>query len=181
MNGNGFEREYFEWMYRLVCGDRYGEINSYKKLLSYLHDVEFTYIIPKDANRAEDGIDLRYRFTYDYAGEEDTSCCRIMGPCSVFEMLVALAIRCEETIMDDPNYGNRTAQWFWRMINNLGLGSMTDKRFDKNYVDDVMFNFLNRRYSPDGRGGLFTIRDCDCDLRRVEIWLQLLWYLDTIT
>jgi hypothetical protein len=146
----------------------------------YLHDVEFTYSIPKDANRAEDGIDLRYRFTYDYAGVEDAEC-YIFGPCSVLEMMVALAVRCEETIMDDPGYGDRTSQWFWRMINNLGLGSMTDRRFDKYYVEDVVSDFLNRRYSPDGRGGLFTIRGCDSDLRRVELWIQLLWYLNTIT
>lgn len=82
--------------------------------------------------------------------------------------------------MDDPNVGNRTAQWFWSMINNLDLGSMTDSRFDKRFVDERLDIFLNRKYEPDGKGGLFRIRGCDRDLRTVEIWYQLCWYLDSI-
>ena len=39
---------------------------------------------------------------------------------------------------------------------------------------------MNRTYSPDGDGGLFTVRNCDRDLRNVEIWIQMCWYLDTI-
>ena len=110
MRHKNVEQEYFEWLYDLVCDNRYSEGYSYRKLLSYLHDVEFTYTIPKDSNRAEDGLDLRYRFAYntgrEYAEEY------LDGPCSVLEMMVALAIRCEECIMDDPKYGNRTGQWF---------------------------------------------------------------------
>ena len=55
--------EYFEWLYRLVCGDRYSNAISYKKLLVYLHRTEFTYLLSKDKNRAADGVDLRYRFS----------------------------------------------------------------------------------------------------------------------
>ena len=39
--------------------------------------------------------------------------------CSVLEMMVALAICCEETYMDNPNIGNRTGQWFWNMVKNI--------------------------------------------------------------
>lgn len=169
--------EYFEWMCGLICGNRYAEAVSYRKLLAYLHSIEFTYSIPRDKNRAEDGLDLRYRFTYEtnIKHAEDY----IHGPCSVLEMMVALAIRCEENIMDDPSYGNRTGQWFWGMIVNLGLGFMTDSRFDEKFVDDVIFRFLNREYEPNGKGGLFTVRNCKYDLRTVEIWYQMCWYLDT--
>ena len=169
--------EYFEWMCGLICGNRYAEAVSYRKLLAYLHSIEFTYSIPRDKNRAEDGLDLRYRFSYEtnIKHAEDY----IHGPCSVLEMMVALAIRCEENIMDDPSYGNRTGQWFWGMIVNLGLGFMTDSRFDEKFVDNVIFRFLNREYEPDGKGGLFTVRNCKYDLRTVEIWYQMCWYLDT--
>ena len=169
--------EYFEWMCGLICSNRYAEAISYRKLLAYLHNIEFTYSIPRDKNRAEDGLDLRYRFAYEtnIKHAEDY----IHGPCSVLEMMVALAIRCEENIMDDPSYGNRTGQWFWSMIVNLGLGFMTDSRFDEQFVDDVIFRFLNREYEPDGKGGLFTVRNCKYDLRTVEIWYQMCWYLDT--
>ena len=169
--------EYFEWMCELICSNRYAEAVSYRKLLAYLHSIEFTYSIPRDKNRAEDGLDLRYRFAYEtnIKHAEDY----IHGPCSVLEMMVALAIRCEENIMDDPSYGNRTGQWFWGMIVNLGLGFMTDSRFDEQFVDDVIFKFLNREYESDGKGGLFTVRNCKYDLRTVEIWYQMCWYLDT--
>lgn len=173
------EREYFNWLCDLVCGYRYSPENSYDELLSYLHQTEFTYIIPKDSNRAEDGIDLRRRFVYVHDIEDLSDL--LDGPCSILEMMVALAIRCEETIMDDPSIGDRTGQWFWKMIVNLGLGSMSDRYFDITYVEDVIDKFLNRDYEPDGRGGLFTVRYCDCDMRDMEIWYQLCYYLDTIT
>jgi hypothetical protein len=95
-------------------------------------------------------------------------------------MMVALALACEEDIMDNTSYGNRTGQWFWGMIVNLGLGSMTDGRYDERRVDEIIDRFLDRDYEPNGEGGLFTIRHCDRDLRDVEIWHQLCWYLDSI-
>lgn len=169
---------YFEWLFNLLCRGRYSDKISYRKLLTYLHHTEFIYLIKKDENRAEDGLNLRYRFAqkYDY---DDVS--RYLDePCSVLEMMTALAIRCEETIMDNPNMGDRMGQWFWEMIVSLGLGSMLDDRFDKCLVESILRKFLNREYAPDGRGGLFTIRNCSYDLRDVEIWYQLCWYLDTI-
>lgn len=169
---------YFEWIYELVCRNRYAKQISFRKLLMYLHSTEFTYFVPNDDNRAEDGIDLRDRFILSN-GYED-GCNYLDGPCSILEMMVALAIRCEESIMDDPGFGDRTNQWFWGMIVSLGLGSMTDDRFDKGYVADAVERFLNREYAPNGKGGLFTIRNCTRDLRTIEIWYQMCWYLDTI-
>ena len=170
---------YFEWMYDLVGENRYSKSISYRKLLMRLHDTEFIFLIQKDENRAKDGLNLRYRFAYDHPDIEDAES-YLKGPCSVLEMMIALAIRCEENIMDDPEIGNRTGQWFWSMITSLGLGSMIDSRFDRRFVDDTIDIFLNRKYAPNGKGGLFTIRNCDCDLRTVEIWYQLCYYLDTI-
>lgn len=177
--------EYFEWLYDLVCDNRYHDPISFRKLLIRLHDTEFTYLIAKDQNRALDGIDLRRRFALIRMASDGYSYDAIMGcldspECSVLEMMIALSIRCEETIMDDPNVGDRTAQWFWSMITNLGLGSMTDSKFDRRFVDDAVARFLDREYEPNGKGGLFTIRRCKFDLRDVEIWHQLCWYLDTI-
>ena len=37
--------EYFEWMYDLVCGKRYSQEISYRKLLMLLHDTEFISIL----------------------------------------------------------------------------------------------------------------------------------------
>lgn len=177
------EKDYFEWMHDLVCGDIYTGDNSYRRLLEYLHGVVFTYSIRKDGNRARDGVDLRFRFADGYLPEYhyEEIAEMLPEPCSVLEMMIALAIRCEETIMDDPSYGNRMGQWFWKMVVSLGLGAMTDRRFDIQYVEKVVGRFLAREYEPDGRGGLFRIRDCEHDLRDVEIWIIMLWYLDSIT
>lgn len=171
--------EYFEWLYNLVCKDKFSKHISYERLLRYLHDTEFIYSIPKDENRAEDGISLRYRFVTEWVLDYDMLD-YLDGPCSVLEMMIALAIRCEENIMDNPKIGDRTSQWFWGMITNLGLGSMMDDNFDEGFVDDTVTRFLNRDYDPDGKGGLFTVKYCDYDLRDVEIWYQLCWYLDSI-
>lgn len=180
--------EYFEWMCEKVCSirsvdrkdvyDRFSEGISFRKLLTRLHDIEFTWIMPMDRNRADDGLSLRYRFAYE-TGYESYMAEYIGGPCSVLEMMVALAINIEIDIMDDPSYGDRTGQWFWGMIVSLGLGGMNDRRYDDRLVDDVICDFLRRDYAPDGRGGLFTIRGCDRDLRDMEIHIQRNYYLNT--
>ena len=174
--------DYFEWLCEIVCEQRYSSRISYTKLLTYLHDTEFRYLRPLDSNRAAHGADLRYRFALTFVPIQETSCVThaLSGPCSVFEMMVALAMDCEEQI-DDPRVGNRTSQWFWDMIVSLGLGGMRDDRFDRYYVEEVVERFLDRDYEPNGRGGLFTLRHCDRDLRDVDIWWQACWYLNSIT
>ena len=168
--------EYFEWLCELVDIQRFSKHLTYRKLLMHLHNIEFTWTIPRDDNRADDGIQLRRRFGLV---RDDLSLQKYLrGSCSVLEMMVALAVRCEESIMDDALLGNRTGQWFWGMIHNLGLSPMTDNRFDREFVDDVIARFLNREYESNGRGGLFTVRNNMYDMRAVEIWSQLNWYLD---
>lgn len=162
--------DYFEWLSDTVCGTRFSDSISYKKLLMHLHNTEFRYSIPKDDNRADDGVHLRYRF----AGH------LWPGKCSVLELMVALSIRCEEFITDDPKIGNRTSQWFWNMISSLGLNGMRDDKYDRTYVDYILDRFMDREYSPNGEGGLFTIKNCEYDMRNIEIWNQLCWYLDSI-
>ena len=173
---NELRQAYFDWMYQLVCDD-----TCHTKLLSQLFDTPFTYILEMDGNRAADGDDLRYRF----GRENDISNVIIaheldVGPCSVLEMMVALSIRCEEHIMEDDDLGDRTGQWFWNMIVSLGLGAMTDRRYDAEAVGVILDRFLNREYDRDGTGGLFTIEHCRQDMRNIEIWYQMCMYLETI-
>ena len=181
MSRHEISNAYFEWLYEWVSKDRHHKDISYRKLLMQLHDTKFISIIRNDQNRAEDGENLRYRFaksgivdgTVDYILE-----C-LAGPCSVLEMMIALANRCEEDYMDDPAYGDRTSQWFWGMITNLNLGSMIDTWYDKARVEEILYNFLHRKYDPDGRGGLFSVRNSSIDMRKVEIWYQMCYFLDT--
>lgn len=181
MNRDKIINDYFNWLFKHAVGRRFSSSISYKKLLKHLYNVHYRWVISKDKNRASDGIELRRRFACDSGRSNSLEIIRCLeGPCSVLEMLVALAIRTEETIMDNPGFGDRTGQWFWGMLTNLGLGSMTDADYDSVYVEDVVDRFLNNDYEPNGKGGLFTIRNCDYDLRTVEIWKQLCWYLDDL-
>lgn len=170
--------DYFEWMYDLMCEGRFAKTITYRQLFTFLHDVEFVYFVPHDENRAEDGIALRYRFCMLHDCTDLEYC--LDGPCSVLEMMVALAIRCEEQIMCDPEKGDRTAQWFWGMMSSLGISGQTDYNFNDWLVNDVITIFLNREYEPNGKGGLFTIRGWDRDAREAEIWYQLMAYLNTL-
>lgn len=179
MTRNELIDQYFDWIYQLLVDDRYSN-KSYRKLFARLYDTEFSYTIPMDGNRAEDGIDLRYRFgrTHFYSDAMTVNCLDDR-PCSVLEMMTALSIRCEEHIMDDPDTGNRTGLWFWSMLVSLGLGSMDDEKFDRYYVDGILERFLKRQYKPDGEGGLFTVHN-GRDMRRTEIWYQMNYYLSEI-
>lgn len=174
---------YFEWLFDIVCGTRFGGDISFRKLITHLHNTEFRYVIPNDENRAREGQNLRYHFalTQLCPMPEYVILDILAGPCSVLEMMVALAIYAEEHVMTNPQIGDRTGQWFWNMVVNLGLGDQMDSRFDRKYVESTLSRFMDRKYSPNGRGGLFTIQNCQRDLRKVEIFYQLCWYLGTIT
>ena len=175
------KREYFEWMYGIVCDTRYSRRSSYRKLLSRLNREQFTYTIGMDGNRAADGIDLRYRFGHDKGYPYSAIATYLdVDPCSVLEMMIALSIRCEENIMEDSDIGDRTGQWFWNMIVSLGLGPMTDSKYSETYVNDHLIRFLNREYKRTGEGGLFTIEHSRKDMRSIEIWYQMCMYLEEL-
>ena len=175
------EKEYFEWLYDLVCNDGYVKELEYHELLFLLYQMEFIYILPRDKNRFDDGIELRYRFGDEF-GIPKSRIRNILDrhPCSVLEMMTALAYRCENEIMCEDNHEDRTWIWFWKMMTNLNLGGMTDDKFDRAYVERIIERMLDRKYEANGRGGLFTIPNCKDDLRDIEIWAQMTRYLNLI-
>lgn len=171
-------KDYYEWLISKICGNRFHDEASFTKLLAYLYSIPFKWTIKKDYNREEDGLSLRYRYCllHDHMDELHY----LNAPCSILEMMIALSIRCEEEYMSDTRLGDRTSQWFWNMIISLGLGSQMDYNFNKEYVEKTVNTFLNRKYKRNGKGGLFTVRNCKYDLRKVEIWRQMSWYLDNL-
>lgn len=90
MDKNNIINEYFEWMTNIVCGKRFSGKMTYKKLLSCLHMITFRCEMRSDENRAEDGVDLRWRFAVDTGRENQNDWIRdcLEGPCSVLEMMV---------------------------------------------------------------------------------------------
>ncbi len=165
--------EYHEWLYRQVTDS---EHENYSMLLSQLDCIWFYSILANDDNRAADGRDLRYEFCddMDYAYELIDD--ELNDPCTVLEMLVALAKRCENQLMWDPDLGDRTHVWFWKFIDNLGLGDESDDNWDEESsekVDYYVDKLLGRDYFRDGFGGLFPLKHAKKDQRKVEIWYQL--------
>lgn len=180
MTENELQKVYFNWMYQLVCEPQYTGGLSYRELLFYLHERDFIVLMERDMNRAEDGVDLRYRFGYEEnIPDVDIANALDIRPCSVLEMMVSLSIRCE-SIMSDPDIGDRTGKWFWEMLSSLELDDMDDSSFSWEDAEYILELFLKREYCRDGRGGLFTIENCKRDLRDVEIWYQMGWHLNEL-
>lgn len=169
------QRNYYRWICKMV-GDEFGAF-THKKTLELLHSIEFRWLLPRDEHRAEDGVSLRYRYAVDKGFDKTPA--ELAGKCSVLEMLAALALRAEENFLADDAYGDRTGEWFWKMLTTMGIGRYSDDRFDKAKVEDAVQRFLDREYEPDGKGGLFIIKNPEKDLRDVEIWYQLLWWINT--
>lgn len=171
---------YFDWMYQLVIPFIDGTEPSYRKLLRYLNDVTFISKMTLDKNRASDGESLRYQFGYYcHVDSDDIGCTIDTRPCSVLEMMVALCIRMED-IAHDSNIGDRVPYWFAEMIRTLGLDGMDDEHFDRRAADILVRRFMQREYDPNGQGGLFYLETPFRDLRTVQIWYQMCWYLDTV-
>ena len=172
------KNKYYRWICSLIEDYKPCQEESYHRLLSLLDEIPYFYTIPMDENRYDDGISLRYNFGYE-TGYDNEIISEKLGDksCSFLEMLVALACKCEQ-IMSDPEYGDRTGKWFWGMITNLGLEDMTDEYFDEQFVEDTVNDFMNFRYAPDGRGGLFYVKNPPRDMRDTEIWYQAMWYLN---
>lgn len=169
---------YRDYLVSQVC-DKLHPYHLYSYLLNELHSTEFYYSVDLDGNRYEDGIGLRYSFGRENnIPEAVIATCLDVTPCSVLEMMVALALRCENEIMCDPDKGPRVGVWFWGMIKNLELDHMPNSNCKVSYVRERIHILLERKYKRNGEGGLFTIANCPHDLRNTEIWYQAMWYLN---
>lgn len=162
---------YFLWITGLA-NEWCSEYGSYHQLIEILHLTPFYSPIYNDKNRIKDAVNLRTQFDPSLSLDE---------PCSILELMIALAFRCEKDIMDDPDTGDRTGFWFFSMIKSLGLSEMTDEKFNLVVTMATLDNFVKRRYKPNGEGSLFTIHHSRQDFRNKEIWYQMCWYLDEYT
>ena len=146
---------------------------EYRRLMEKLYFIPFRYSVILDRNRIEDAMQLRFEFCQerdcDILGHLD-------GVVSVLEVLAAMARRCDESIMYDEELGDRTSEWFWVMMRNLGISGQVNEAFDEEFVDKKVDIFLDRKYSKHGKGGLFCVKSAKKDLTQIDIWMQLrLW------
>lgn len=152
-------------------------VEDYTKLLKVLYNMEFYWIVSFDQNRASSGLALRREYEKEFGGNPYEI---LDGQCSVLEMMVALAVDCEDRIMGDVrnSYEDNTPRWFWSMIENVGLDNATNDNFDEQRVNDIILRVLNRDYEWNGEGSFFPVIHPMEDMRNVEIWYQLNWWLN---
>ena len=171
------EKRYFDWLVHKANGT--SDRMVHWKLLTYLYNRSFkVYILPMDQNRSEDGIDLRYSgFGYEcHVDQHEIERYLDRRDCSMLEMMVSLAIKAEN-IVGDSELGDRTSLWFWWMVESLGLLGYDDMHYDEAAVEFAIDCFLNHDYKPNGKGGLFTVKNPPHDMRNAEIWNQMCWFL----
>lgn len=174
---NPIEYEYREWLVSLAFGLCEG-FGDYRELFEYLYSREFVWIIDRDRNRAADGVCLRDTFANIYKYQNIRS--YLTAPCNMLELMISVADRSEKQFMSDAELGDRTGMWLYEMLNSLGIADLTDGYFDETVARRAIDVLLARSYCRNGRGGLFTVRNRNVDMRKAEIWHQMNWFLDEV-
>lgn len=168
-SGKSDQQEYFLWLCGLV--DIGATDHGRRELAWMLYNEKFVFKLARDDNRAADGIDLRKHWRSDY---------HTNAPCSVLEMLIALSYRMDFNLSEVEG-PERPDKWFWKFVTNLGLEKYTgNKSVDEDLQfknASILYTWMDRKYSPSGRGGLFPLKNPQNDQRKIEIWYQMMAYL----
>ena len=177
-----FKEGYFEWLCAKVginLDPNFGQ--SYSNLAHVLSDFEYYSVVPRDVNRAKDGVRLRLYYD-DFCGENPAEDVENYGEtASYLEVIVALAMRMQDLAVDGNDGGFTVKKFFWELLRNLRIDHLSDDIWDKNtsekYVNWVLRTVSERVIRKDGKGGFFPLKDPKIDQREVEIWYQLNAYL----
>lgn len=182
---------YFAWL----C-DQSG-LHSPLSRIFYETDFRWSKDIPDDENRAKAGTELRETYaqhilvgkdgiiTPEIRKSVDRLMKSIIGPASVFEVLVSLARTLDEMLNLEAE--PRSQDYFARLMENLGLDIYDDEDFDlrpeqtHGAVMEIINRWLDREFEPDGEGGLFPLDATEMsfpDQRKESIWAQMQAWVD---
>ena len=186
--------DYVYFLYRIVQNG--GE--NHRKLCVELFKNRFfiTRSAPKrDVDREKDGLELRKELPHkthwldnmtqdEYPGNVfDYE--RYQIPCTILEMIIGISKRMSEQLMDEDGE-DKTAQYFWEIIRNLGLDCWDDDNFGwetglapKN-IGKTCEILCKRQYNPDGTGGgMFPMPGLlGINQKKMEIWYQMQEYIN---
>ena len=158
---------------------------TYFMLALKMHTTRFKAYIPNDDNRIGDARKLRVWFAQIHSAFDNYDAIDTEG-CSMLEMMIALAQRIDRDVMmgiDDPD---RSIKWFWEMMDNCGLSTYTDDKFNEFHsdnranTDDMVTQTLtcinDRTYDYKGFGGLFPLDNAVGNAPEMELWMQMQAY-----
>lgn len=158
--------DYLTWIIDIFDG------KDHECLFKQLMTVPFRYSVQLDANILPCVRRFRRKMGRDYDGPRGTP--------TVLEVLCTLAVECEDQLMHNDDYGNRTTQWFWIMLYNLGVNIYDDEHYSDKIAEKVEERvdiFLDREYDYNGEGNIWTVNNPYYDMTRAPIWEQMNWYL----
>ena len=158
--------DYIHWVLKDRLGLNEKEIKKNLYVVTALANVEFVWRHPMDENRAIDGLDLRSDFEYE-TGEYLDKSSGLSAQCTVFEMLAALAIRCENQLMRNSLIGDRTSKWFFEFLDNLGVLDCDER--------DIEYNC---EQFMDGKKDMFPLKRKGIKQSNEQIWKQLMAYIN---
>lgn len=162
MNKEKFKKEYFDWLVERVDG------RGYEKLLLYLYKRPYAWGLERDKNRVEDAYQMRENYLNPGPYTLDVEpWVRELGDVSVLELFVSFAEQIDQRVMWDEDEGDRTSDWFWMMLHNIGLDGMDDEQFDQKRVTLFVDKFLSD-------GVLFPCRGA----RGLDLWMQMNRYFE---
>ena len=161
--------EYIHWVLKDKLGLTEKECKDNRCLVSALAEVEFIWRHPMDENRANDGLELRDDYEYE-TGEYLDKGSGLMPQCTFFEMVAALAIRCENQIMRNLSLGDRTSKWFFEFLDNLDLLGCDERDVEK--IVRTCEAFM------DGKKDMFPLKKRGIKQSNEQIWKQLTAYLN---
>lgn len=171
--------DYVYYLYKIIQNG--GE--NHRKLCVELFKNRFfiTRSAPKrDIDREKDGLELRKEWPNDSLDGEFH-----IIPCTMLEMIIGISKRMSEQLMDEDGE-DKTAQYFWEIMENLGLTCMDDDNFGwetglaQKKTAKTCEILCKRQYNPDGTGGgMFPMPGVfGINQKKMEIWYQMQEYIN---
>lgn len=150
--------DYFDWLH-----NQFPSVN--REIFKILSERDYIWQMDFDINRAYAGSLLREL----YAMESGVYLSDVAdGPCTVLEMLCAIAIdMCSQSGIDDKSMMMNL------ILSNLGITNVSS-------IDDInnkLNVWLYREYDEAGVGNIFTVPGCE-KMLKIDTWQQMHIYLN---
>jgi hypothetical protein len=165
---------YLQWLEPQLRDEYSDNSKTYWGLVNLMFDTPFTWSVPMDDNRLQDGLDLRVEFSHEARISPRTL--DRLAPCSFLEVLIGLSRRLAFAA------GGQAPGWAWHLLTNLELHRLPDPLTPprQRKAEEIMHVAMDRTYSPDGTGGFFPLAWPDGDQTQIELWYQMHAFIEEL-